>query len=157
VSFDDMMRQWRGDGGPRHWMLDPQFALPIDYERRSAEERYTLLTHAFGTWLVNFYVSWRRGVLHGLVKPVLIRYEEDVLQPERLIQVLRKNFEFDAAQLARLTAFVDDPDRKRARLNVGRKGRGEELLPEHLKAFLADYVGLFRGELSEDEMRYLVR
>jgi hypothetical protein len=157
VSFDDMMRQWRGNGGPKHWMFDPQFALPLDYERRDAEDRYTVLTHSLGIWLINFYLSWRRGARHGLVKPIVIRYEEEVLAPDRLLQVLTRNFDFDAAQSARLTAFVASPDKKRARLNVGRKGRGEEMLPEHLKAFLASYVALFRGEFSEDEIRYLVR
>jgi hypothetical protein len=157
VSFDDMMLKWRGNRGDQYWMSDPQFALPMDYERRPPQDRYTILVHAFGTWLINFYVSWRRGVRQGIVDPLIIRFEDDVLESERLVEVLSKTFDLDAAQKARLTAFVASPDKKRARLNVGRKGRGEELLPEHLKAFLADYVAMFSEELGVDEIRYLVR
>lgn len=157
VSFDDMMLKWRGNQGERRWMSDPQFALPLDYERRPSSDRYTVLAHALGTWLINFYVSWRRCIRHGLVDPLLIRYEEDVLEPERLMRTMARSLDLDPAQEARLAAYVEKPDPQDARLNVGREGRGEELLPEHIKAFLAEYVGMFRGELSADEIRYLVR
>jgi hypothetical protein len=156
VSFDDMMLQWRGNSSRDHWVMDPQFALPLDYERRRPEERYTLLAHAFGTWLINFYVSWRRCIRRGLVDPLVIRYEEDVLDSERLVGLLSRKFDLDAVQKARLAAYADQPDPDRARLNVGRKGRGEELLPDHVRVFLADYVAMFSDELGPDEIRYLV-
>jgi hypothetical protein len=155
VSFDDMMLQWRADQGDVR--LDPQFALPLDYERRPPEARYTLLAHGFGIWLINFYLSWRRGIRQGSADPLLIRYEDDVLEPDRLIEVLSRHLDLDPVQRARLGAFVERPDRERARLNVGRKGRGEALLPEHLKAFLADHVAMFADELTAGEIRYLVR
>ena len=157
VSFDDMMRRWRGNAGEKHWPYDPQFALPLDFERRPQDERYTVLAHSLGIWLVNFYVSWRRGIREGCVSPLVIRYEDDVLAPDRLADLLTRHFQLDAAQQARLAAYVERPDPDSARLNVGRKGRGEDLIPERLKVFLADYVGLFSNELTAEEIRYLVR
>ena len=60
-------------------------------------------------------------------------------------------------QVGRLRAYADNPDRKRSRFNVGARGRGDQKLPEHLKQFLGDYARMFEGELSEDDIRYLVR
>jgi hypothetical protein len=154
VSYDDMMLQWREGQGPKAWASDPQFALPIDYPELPLETRYTILAHSFGVWLINFYLSWKRAAGQGLVKPLVIRYEEDVLDDERLIERLSAVANMTAEQRDRLADYVRKPDPTLARLNVGRRGRGMERVPETLRAFLADYAGLFR-ELDAADLAYL--
>jgi hypothetical protein len=156
VSFDDMMIQWRKRSGRVRWANDAQFALPLDYETLDAEARYTILVHSFGTWLVNFYVSWKRGQAQGLVSPLVLRYEEHVLDPEGLVGLLSQTLRLSDDQRERLRAYAEAPDKVRARFNVGRAGRGAEQVPAHLRAFLADYAAMFRGELGEEDLRYLV-
>jgi len=156
VSFDDMMIQWRKRAGRIRWISDAPFALPLDYETLDAEARYTILTHSFGVWLVNFHVSWTRGRAQGLVSPLVLRYEDHVLDPDALVGVLSQALRMSEDQRQRLRAYVQAPDRVSARFNVGRAGRGAEQVPAHLRAFLAEYAALFRGDLGEDDLAYLV-
>jgi hypothetical protein len=155
VSFDDMMLEWRKGKSNQPWAVDAQFALPADYPALPAETRYTVLAHSFGTWLINFYLSWKRSYEQTLVRPLVIRYEEDVLDGDRLIQRLSDATAMTPAQRDRLADYVREPDRQRSRLNVGRSGRGMELIPEGVRSFLADYAGLFRAELSDADLAYL--
>lgn len=155
VSMDDMLAPSRSRGRG-NWGVDPQFALPADYQDKDPDDRYTILAHSFGVWLINFYLSWKRGAQQGLISPLMIRYEEDVLQPEVLVERLTKGFGLSDQQLDRLRAYVHAPDQERSRLNVGRRGRGAELLPGALKDFLASYVRMFGDELDEEDVRFLV-
>lgn len=155
VSFDDMMTSRRPEF--QHWVYDAQFALPADYAAMGEEARYTVLAHSFGVWLINFYLSWKRGAGQAIVSPLIVRYEDHVLNTEALVEHLSGRIPMDRGQVERLRAYADSPDRVRSRWNVGVRGRGERKLPEHLKAFLADYAGLFASELTPEDIGYLIR
>ena len=155
VSFDDMMC-FRSAAG-QHWVNDTQFALPTGYSELSDEVRYTILTHSFGVWLINFFLSWRRGVQQAIIAPLIIRYEEHVLDPEALVEHLNDRIPMTGKQLQRLRAYATQPNRTRSRMNVGERGRGAEKVPEHLQKFLVDYAGLFAADLTREDIRYLIR
>jgi hypothetical protein len=157
VSFDDMLRDWRRAAGEDRWIYDAQFALPLDYEQLDDAARYRILTHSFGTWLINFHLSWVRGARQGLIKPILIRYEDHVLDAASLVELLSGRLAMTEEQTLRLNEFVRAPDPATSRFNVGRRGRGQERIPEELQIFLSEYAGMFRSELSEDDIQYLVR
>ncbi len=154
VSFDDMVTA-RGPES-EHWVFDAQFALPAGYSALSDETRYTILTHSFGVWLINFYLSWKRGRQQAIFSPLLVKYEDHILNSEALIEHLRTRIAMTTDQADRLRAYADQPDRVKSRLNVGRRGRGEQKLPDHLKQFLFDYAGLFSSELTPEDIRYLI-
>lgn len=157
VSFDDMMIAWRRETAPADgWKADAQFALPAHYPELEPGERYWILARSFGVWLVNFYLSWKRGGPKLSPPPLQIRYEEHVLAPERLADLLASRYAFSEAQRARLSAYVHAPDRTQARLNVGRQGRGAERIPRKVRAFLTDYAAAFRPELDDEDLAYLV-
>jgi hypothetical protein len=154
VSFDEMMLEWRRGRGEQAWTTDAQFALPSDYPELEAQARYTILAHAFGTWLINFYLSWKRAGTQGAA-PLVIRYEDHVLDKDRLIELLAAHLKMEPEQKDRLAAYVREPDKRSARLNVGRRGRGAEKVGEPIRGFLGDYARLFKAELTEDEIAYL--
>jgi hypothetical protein len=154
VSFDEMMLAWRKGKGEQAWTADAQFALPSDYPELEPEARYTILAHAFGTWLINFYLSWKRAESQG-AEPLIIRYEDYVLDKDRLIELLAGHLKMAPEQKERLAAYVREPDQRSARLNVGRRGRGAEKVGEPIRLFLGDYARLFRADLTEDEITYL--
>jgi hypothetical protein len=156
VSFDDMMLDWRANRRNVFWMADAQFALPRDYETLDDDARYTLLTHSFGVWLINFYLSWKRGQRQRLISPVMIRYEDHVLDREKLVEELSVRLRLSNEQRRRLRDYAEAPDREKSRLNVGQRGRGDARLPDHLKDFLANYARMFAGELDDEDIRYLV-
>jgi hypothetical protein len=155
VSFDDMMTSRTPES--QHWVFDTQFALPTGYAAMSDQARYTILTHSFGVWLINFFLSWKRGAQQAIVAPLFIQYEEHVLNPDALVEHLNDRIPMTSKQIERLRAYANQPDRARSRLNVGARGRGAEKIPEHLQQFLADYASLFEGDLTREEIRYLVR
>jgi hypothetical protein len=156
VSFDDMMLAWRAESGPDGWTGDTPFALPMDYPRLAQDARMRLLARSLGIWLIQFHLSWLRAQRQGIVSPLVIRYEDDILDHERLIARLSQALALDEPQTQRLRAFVARPDRERSRLNVGKSGRGRERAPDDVVAFLRDYASSFADEIpTADAMSLL--
>jgi hypothetical protein len=156
VSFDDMMMASRAFGDPQAWTFDSPFALPPGYADLEPAARYRIIGTSLGVWLIQFHLSWLRCARLGLVSPVVVRYEEDVLDPSRLTERLREAFGLDAAQTARLVDFAKSPDRARSRFNVGRAGRGREFIPLDVRDQLAAYARAFEDEISKQDIAYLL-
>ena len=157
VSFDDMMMSWRGDRREDGWLSDAQFALPKDYVDLEPARRFEILGRSFGVWLISFYLSWKRGAGQKLVTPLLIRYEEDILDKERFVELLSGHIQMSDEQKARLVEFTHKPDPVTSRLNVGVSGRGRQMIPETVVEFLLDHIAAFRDEIPEEEVRYLIQ
>jgi hypothetical protein len=156
VSFDDMMIATRATEGQNAWVGDAPFALPLGYHALAPETRYRLLGPSLGVWLVQFHLSWVRGLRQAVVEPLLIRYEEDILDPPRLIARLTEALALNELQAFRLREFVARPDPARSRFNVGRAGRGREAVPDDVRDFLLNYARNFEGELPDEEIAYLL-
>lgn len=157
VSFDEMMRKERRGRRDDGWLVDAQFALPLDFQDRDDTARYDLLARSFGVWLIAFYLSWKRCARQSYVRPLWVRYEEHVLNTDRLLRLLSQGLNLRPDQFARLHDYLADPDRQRSRFNVGTAGRGRERVPEAAIEFLLSHARLFSAEISEDEVRYLIR
>jgi len=156
VSFDDMMLDARTDRGPEAWVSDAPFALPRSYIQMPVEARLRLLAASLGVWLVQFHLSWIRGVRQNIVEPLVIRYERDILDPPRLVERLTEALELNELQAMRLKQFVDSPDREASRFNVGRAGRGRELVPPDARDLLVAYARNFPDEIPEDDIADLL-
>ncbi|MBS0335105.1 MAG: hypothetical protein JSS35_20245 [Proteobacteria bacterium] len=156
VSFDDMMLSWRAGTRPEDaWVADP-YALPRDYVARPPAERYDLLARSLGVWLVQFLLAWTRGQRQGLIFPLVIRYETDILDRDRFVERITGRFRLTQAQRDRLAAYAAAPDPTRSRLNVGTAGRGRERVSDATRQFLVDYAAAFRDEIFEDDLRQLL-
>ena len=157
VSFDNMMVSWRTETGNDNWLSDPQFALPINYVDLDAAMRFEILARSFGVWLISFYLSWKRCGRQKLISPLMVQYEEDILDRDRYVELITGHIQMSDEQRARLVKYTHNPDRTAARLNVGVSGRGRRMIPDAVVEFLLDYAKVFRGEISDDEIRYLIR
>lgn len=155
VSMDDMVISWRKNGHPYPWQIDPLF-IPEHYELLNVEEIMELLSRSHGIWLINFYLSWVRVIKTGVFSPRVIRYEEDILNKDRFLEILQKDLNLSGEPLERLRRFTFNPDRQRVRLNVGVAGRGKEAVPDRVVDFLLSYANRFRSELSDEEIGYLI-
>lgn len=156
VSFDEMMMTWRRETPDESWITDAQFPLPLGYQTLDPEVRYGILARSFGIWLIGFFLSWKRCARQAVIDPLVIRFEDDILDHPRLIETLRSGLSLSESQHERLAGYVDNPDRVRSRFNVGVTGRGRERLPERVKTMLLDFANAFAEEISPDEIRYLV-
>ena len=155
VSFDDMMIAWRSAGRRPAWLSDTQFTLPENYPQLSRERRYGILARSYGIWLINFYVSWKRCEEQAMIRPVVLRYEDDILDTERFVSRLSGELRLSPEQTERLAAYARSPDREGSRFNVGRPGRGRQNVPDQLKEALAEHASAFH-EISKQELAYLV-
>jgi hypothetical protein len=157
VSFDDMMMSWRSARTGEDWLSDAQFALPKGYADLDRPARLAILGRSFGVWLINFYLSWKRGGTQKLVTPLVIRYEDDILNKDRFVELITGHIQMSDEQRSRLVAYTHSPDRVKSRLNVGVRGRGQQLVPPAVVEALLDHIRVFREEISEDEVRYLIQ
>jgi len=157
VSLDDMMMSWRSGLGETSWLSDPPFALPKTYTDLEPTTRLEVLGRSFGVWLIGFYLSWKRGEAQKLVKPLVIRYEEGILDKDRFVELITGHIPMSDEQKRRLVEYTHNPDRVKSRLNVGVSGRGRQMVPETVVEFLLDHISVFRDEISEDEVRYLIQ
>lgn len=157
VSFDDMMMTWHGQQPVDPWLNDAQFALPTNYATLEPAARLEILGRSFGVWLIGFYLSWKRGAAQKLVTPLIIRYEEGILDKDRFVELITGHIPMSDEQKARLAEYAHKPDPVKARLNVGVSGRGRQLVPPTVVEFLLDHIAVFRNEISEDEVRYLIQ
>ena len=155
VSFDDMTKAKRRD---LHygWVPDAPFLLPSDYADLEPAARYELVAASLGPWLVNFAVSWRRCESAGVVRPLRLQYETDILDPARLTAMLQSYLGLDVVQSARLLAYAQRPDMTRGRFNMGVVGRGRQLLPTCILDRLEAYVRHFEDELTESDILQLL-
>jgi len=156
VSFDDMMRTAKASFAEPNWNYDPQFALPLNYVDLDDAARFEILAKSFGIWLIGFFLSWKRGLVQKLISPIIIRYEEDILDPDRYVKIITEHIAMTDEQIARITEYSKNPSKPNSRFNVGVSGRGRRMIPNHLINYLTEYAEMFRGELTDDEIKYLI-
>lgn len=156
VSFDDMMISWRRDFGTPGWLIDTPFHIPENYPNIEEQERYKILSRSFGIWLIGFYLSWIRFTRLGAVNPLFIEYEADITNPGSLVDKLSSQIPMTNVQKDHLALHAAQPDARKARLNVGIRGRGEKIGSDIVE-FLLDHARHFSSELSSAEIRYLIR
>lgn len=150
ISMDDMIMETRQSGV---WWGDA-FVLPARYNELSRACRLEILAREFGSWLVKFYLSWRRGIDLGVVDPLLLRYETDVRDPSIFAAKVAERLALGDGECRRLAASTAAPQRKTTRFNKGVTGRGAEIPPES-RAMLRSYAECFRDELGDEDMLML--
>lgn len=150
VSMDDMIMETRQSGV---WWGDP-FTLPARYNELPSARRLEFLAAEFGSWLVKFYLSWRRGIDLGVVDPLLLRYETDVLDPPTFATKVAAGLALDDGERDRLTAAAIAPERGSSRFNKGVAGRGAAI-PAESQAMMRSFADSFHDELGDEGMRTL--
>lgn len=155
VSFDEMMLNWRATKMRWAWFSDTQFALPKSYPSLSDDARYGLLTKSFGIWLVGFYLSWKRCGEQDFVQPLVLRYEDDILDKDAFVDKMSGFVGMSDGQVERLRQYALAPNKNKSRLNVGVKGRGRQKIADVHRKFLREYASSF-DELSPADLEYLL-
>ncbi|MBW3095918.1 hypothetical protein [Pseudohoeflea coraliihabitans] len=148
ISLDDMLIHWRADDPENsgHFFND---AMPANYSRMPREDRLTLLAHRWSMWLLQFYVSWKKCEDMGLVSPLWVSYEEDILGDKRqLAGRIAAYLGRDKIDVVRLKkALENTSDAASLRLNKGVAGRGEEL-PEAARQVVLSAARLYAGDMD---------
>ncbi len=155
VSMDDMIVSSRPNAGRSDWTYDPYFPIPSDYSAIDREERLSFLCSYFGKWQVNFFLSWMRGIRENMIEPLVVQYERHIVgNRHELIEDLANFCAFNAGEVVALLRYIDTPDKKRARLNKGQIGRGEDI-PSAAKDDLMRYYEMFAAESRVEDFEML--
>ena len=140
VSMDDMICKG----------LIPGFAMarpPLKYKSMNTTDRLDYLCRMVGPWYIDFWVSWTRSKLN----PLFLSYEHDVLGfDEGTAERLREFLDMGAIPLADfMQAFKleNDMDRSKARLNVGKTGRGM-MIPKKARDTVHKLAKAHAGEVD---------
>lgn len=155
VSLDDMMMEWNlaeSDAVTRgNIFFNTGGRLPYDYCDLSIDRRLQILLESWGRWYLEFYVSWKRAKLSELSDPLIIRYEDHVVQSDALFELLQESLGLEGPPLALLGEHLQ----MRVRFNKGVVGRGMALSIDQRRHLLriADAYG---EELSSSEIDYLI-
>lgn len=148
VSLDDMFMSYREEFPEHngHYFND---ALPEDYATYEQGDRLAMVAHRHASWLVNFYVSWKRGEAHGMVKPLWISYEDDILgDKKRLTARVLTYLGLDRADPVKMvSALMDRSGGKSVRINKAVSGRGSKA-PESVREFVLSVARPYENDVD---------
>lgn len=149
VSADDMIMEYRLKMSEKasHFFSD---GLPQTYHKLSRDERLLMFAQHRASWLVRFYVSWKKHEAYGLIRPLWISYEDDFLTDKKMmvakiIAYLGQQEKVVPTQVLRI--FEDKSDSKDKRINLGIAGRGADA-PSAVKDLIKDMTYPFKDELD---------
>jgi hypothetical protein len=160
VSLDDILMTGLDSGIDSELAQNSWFnaggRLALRYCRMSQQDRLSHLIDTWSKWYVEFLISWKRMRETGLVKPVFVVFENDILNnAQGLISKISSMFKLDAEQQLRLIQCAQSPDKSAIRFNLGIKGRGQRLIrPEDIRRILNMAIP-YLDELSDNELELL--
>ncbi|MVA27118.1 hypothetical protein V6582_05065 [Agrobacterium vitis] len=155
VSLDDMMRKQQQEWATTRDKDAIYFSdgLPSNYCELDDETRYLILVDRQCAWYLQFFMSWKRCEVLGLVKPLWVSYEEDFLGNKQLLAERIATFvgpEFvDSAKLSEV--FSETIEAGHARFNKGVSGRGRQL-PQRVKDRIKASFDLYRDDFDFSEI-----
>jgi hypothetical protein len=116
--------------------------VPQNYMKFDFEKRLDFLTKFYGTWYVQFYLTWKRmapAVNDGIC---WITYENAILNKKNLETNISNFLNLNKSEISNLGNIFDDPKSIFTRFNKGISGRGNKITNES-KTFLRDYARFF--------------
>jgi hypothetical protein len=113
------------------------------WQRLSEEEKYALISRCYAYWHVDFLRSWQK-----FGHRVDVTYEDVTESPTATISEICRYFHIPKSddQIHQALALVNTYSSGKKRLNVGRSGRGKELVPSALQDELTEFVARCTGE-----------
>jgi hypothetical protein len=101
--------------------------MPKNFHRLDAEARHVMLARRHVTWLVNFYISWKKCARAGLARPLFLSHEADVLGDRALLAArIADHLGLGIEEETRLAVVLIGRE-SAAALHADRPGRGAGL------------------------------
>ncbi len=116
--------------------------VPKNYMEFDFEKRLDFLTKFYGTWYVQFYLTWKR-MAHAVNDGVCwITYENAILNKKNLETNISEFLNLNKSEISNLRHIFNDPKSIHTRFNKGVSGRGNKI-KDKSKTFLRSYAEYF--------------
>ena len=100
------------------------------FSERSDSEQLDLLVDLAAPWFIQFFVSWSEASrLGGGVRPLWVQYADWVGAPETTLTEVARSVGLNPGR-SQVASALESARGRQTRLNVGRPGRGSELLSD---------------------------
>ncbi|MGC4009584.1 MAG: hypothetical protein QM805_11705 [Pseudomonas sp.] len=145
VSFDDHFRKAipRTEGS-----IMLRHGLPADFLAREFDDRIAILIDLKLAWYVKYYMSWMACERAGLVKPLWIHYEQDVLgSKQELAEKVASALRLPPDRQTALAAAFAKEGSEVLNVNKGIAGRGTAITGENRQR-VADCLLRYRSEVD---------
>ncbi|MCA0246941.1 MAG: sulfotransferase domain-containing protein [Proteobacteria bacterium] len=129
VSLTDHMAR-ESASFPHAWFNQDHAAMPFP-------QRLAAVVELAAPWFFNFYVSWWHGK-----KEAIVRYEDVILSGHLTSFLVEQGIAHSAADVA---ASLQQIDLTQTRLNVGKAGRGVELMTIQQRDWIANLTRHYPG------------
>jgi len=125
----------RGDEGRMAWFA----ALESWWPGLSDDDKYRLVTYSYAPWHFDFVASWTACPRH-----IEVGYEQVVRKTPRVVQDICRFFciKVEDGDIENSIDRVNEMGSEKKRFNIGKSGRGSELLPEDVKQHIAGLQAL---------------
>ena len=120
-----------GIAGPLPWCA----SLKLVWSGLSDDERYELIAYSYAPWHIDFVNSWKNAprVLH-------LSYNDAVTRTFEVVREISLFFGVNktATEIERAIDFVSCHPKDTNRMNIGKSGRGRDLLPPSLQLWVGE-------------------
>jgi len=82
LDEDILARRAQPEGRFGRWFDD---GMPDGFHTMEPDDRHMMLADRFAIWLTSFQVSWRKCARAGLIRPLFLSYEADILGDKGLL------------------------------------------------------------------------
>lgn len=141
VSYDDHIRKLYQTTSEHRFL---RFGFPEEWYGMDFDDRIEMLLDLQLLWYMKYYSSWTLCEQQGLIKPMWIVYERDILgEKAALVDTIIERFGEPAGGTTRLVEELGREGTKTVHFNKGVSGRGAAITGKN-RAKIEDFFYRFR-------------
>ena len=134
--------------------------IPVNYSELSFDERMAGISNNYGTWCIDFYLSWKRVAQEGF-NFLWVEYDKHLSRSSgdknELCDLLIEYLKPSSVQEAKLYEVIvgETVSDARARFRSGESGEGVDKVPLDVQRHLINYAKKYNKELEASDMDIL--
>lgn len=143
ISYDDHFRRALSNSRENPFM---RYGMPSDYLERDFDDRIDVLIDMKLAWYMKYMSTWQACEKSGLVDPLWIVYERDILGDKtQLAQRIGEKLKRPLGDILKLAVGLSEKDGMNLNVNKAVAGRGEHITSRNRQR-IEDFFHRYRRE-----------